>query len=135
MLMIVKGREKKSFGVISITRVTVGCTEHTLRSRRTVARRARRNLSPTESACPVVTGRRGKPTRCAGLGDSARGRASVQSARGRGSARGGGRALRGVVAAPAAGEGRHVSPHLGRAPVGAETPGPVGARVDEHALP
>jgi hypothetical protein len=34
MLMIVKGREKKSFGVISITRITVGCMEHTLRCRR-----------------------------------------------------------------------------------------------------
>src|ERR1035438_3559340 len=127
--MIVKGREKKSFGVISITQVTVGCMEHTLRSRRTVARRAQQNLSPTESACPVVTGRRGKPTRCAGLGDSARrrGGGSVRARRfssrwGRGSARGGGRALHGVVAAPTAGEGRHVGPDLGGAPVGAETP-------------
>jgi hypothetical protein len=33
MLMIVKGREKKSFGVISITRITVGCMKHTLRCR------------------------------------------------------------------------------------------------------
>jgi hypothetical protein len=34
MLMIVKGCEKKSFGVISITRVTVGCMGHTLRFHR-----------------------------------------------------------------------------------------------------
>src|ERR1019366_8418151 len=121
MLMIVKGCEKKSFGVISITRVTVGCMDHTLRFHR--------EDSPPGPADP---GHPRVPTCASRCHDDAGGAAPGTGTAG--SARGSGRAMRGVVAAPAAGEGRDVSPYLGRAPVGAETPGPVGARVDEHAL-
>src|ERR1017187_3640451 len=136
MLMIVKGCEKKSFGVISITRVTVGCMDHTLRFHREgsppgPADPGHPRVPTCASRCHDDAGGAAPGTGTAG---SARGRRRFSSRGGGGSARGGGRAMRGVVAAPAAGEGRDVSPYLGRAPVGAETPGPVGARVDEHAL-
>jgi hypothetical protein len=189
MLMIVKGCEKKSSGVISITRVTVGCMRHTLRCYCGGRPPTWRNPSPTAStarsspdgAANIPDGA-AKPTHCAGLGDSARARAggsvragwrfwsrgpvlvaqsndlsdraavlvtpangscsrkvmvcsrrvailvaraggsAARSGGSGGSARGGGRALRGVVTAPAAGEGRDVGPHLGRAPVRAEPP-------------